>query len=210
MVTGINIVLIGPMASGKSTLAETMAKMGVFRIRSYTTRPRRFWQPEDDEYEYCTDEEFELIKDLYGMAAVQSYSSASGETWKYGISPNDFDQIERTDSGCIVRDTVSILDPKGYIEIRERIPNTFGVLLDIPSNFRRDRALCRGDNFDEINRRFLADEESFAWINEHVQDVCHMRIRKIREPRTEASRILSIANKFREDSWNEHITSKES
>lgn len=209
MVTGVNVVLIGPMASGKTTLAKALSGLGMTHIRSYTTRPRRVNESESQEYEFCTDSEFEIIKKLYGMVAVRSYLTASGETWKYGISPNDFDQIELTQFGYVVKDTVSILDPDGYLEIRERIPNTFGVLLDIPEWIRRDRTSARGDDADEVNRRFLADEESFAWINEHVEDVCSMRIRKIRDPYTEASRILSIVKKFREDSWKENHPNKE-
>jgi len=180
----VNIVLIGPSASGKTTLARALEDIGVRRIRSYTTRPRRPQEGARADYEFVSDWEFESLRQSRSMSVVREYRVASGDVWKYGVSLKDFDD------DISPADTVCILDAEGYLELRTIVPRVFGVLLDIPEEVRERRIIARGDDREESRRRLHADEKAFSWITEHADDVCSMVIHEIESPESEARRVL--------------------
>ena len=163
----VNIVLVGPSASGKSTLAEALTRLGVKRIRSYTTRPRRPGEEGSCDYEFVSDSEFEHISEKHGMSVVREYRVATGDVWKYGISMGSFNNPED-------KATVCILDPEGYEELKTLVPKVFGVLLDIPKDVRMERAMARGDDMAETRRRFHADDEAFSAIMADADGSCAM------------------------------------
>lgn len=179
-----NIVLIGPSASGKTTLARALEDLGVRRIRSYTTRPRRPQEGTRADYEFVSDWEFESLRQSRSMSVVREYRVASGDVWKYGVSLRDFDD------GISPADTVCILDAEGYMELRSIVPRVFGVLLDVPEDVRERRIIARGDDREESRRRLHADEKAFSWITEHAADACSMVIREVESPDDEARGIL--------------------
>lgn len=198
--TSVNVALIGGMASGKTTLMHELEKLSYFHVRSYTTRPKRI-EELDTDYEFCTDSEFTATELWEGMIAKRSYQVPDGSVWKYGLCPMDFDQITVRPDDIQICDTVCIVDPKGYLELRELIPNVFGVLLEIPENVRIKRALHRGDDKNEILRRIMSDRKDFEWIYEHVDEVCSMQIQYSRPPEEESNRIDEFVHQFKTKPW---------
>lgn len=186
------IVLLGPSASGKSSIADYLCDCyGFRRVKAYTTRP-----PRDD-----TDEEYNFIDDAYADAMKReivgdrTYETAYGP-WRYFFS--DFDFAEDVNS-------VVIMPPDVFREIKGIIPNVFAVYLDIDEGERMRRLLIRGDDYGEILRRIEADKRDFADIHEHYKDICDLRSRglfikegalQVRNPAQEADRILTYLRGF--------------
>nr|DAR84289.1 MAG TPA: Guanylate kinase [Caudoviricetes sp.] len=186
------IILIGASASGKTSIADYLCDTyGFRRVRAYTTRP-----PRD-----ITDEEYNFIDDVYADAIKNEivgnrvyYTAAN--SWRYFFS--DFDFAENVNS-------VAIMPPDVYSEIKDIIPNAFAVYLDIDEGERMRRLLIRGDDYNEILRRMESDKRDFKYISEHYKDICDLRSRgmyvkkgvlKMRTPAQEADRILTYLRGF--------------
>ena len=66
------------------------------------------------------------------------------------------------------RDTVTILDPSSFEYLAPEIgESVFGVFLDAPEDLCKLRALARGDDPKEVNRRIESDREDFAELRNH-------------------------------------------
>ena len=147
-----DIFLIGPMGSGKTTIANELAKNGFDKTRAITTRPKRPNEP-DDEYFFTDNEGFKSAVIWDDVRAIRVYSTKFG-IWRYGISMKEFQQD---------RDTVTILDPSSFEYLAPDIgESVFGVFLDAPEDLCKLRALARGDDPKEVDRRIKSDREDFA------------------------------------------------
>ena len=62
------------------------------------------------------------------------------------------------------------------------------------------RCLYRaGYDPDEVQRREEADEEQFAWMDQHYQDFCDLAIRQVVSPEEDVQRILRYLRAFNAD-----------
>lgn len=175
-----HILMVGAGGSGKDTLALELQRRGYFRTCSWTTRPMRKGESQGDPYVFVKDDEFQYLQDNDLTVAVREYHTVHG-LWKYGVNIQDI--LENPDS-------VTVIDPKGYKELRSRVPNTFGVFLDIPDDIRRMSMTVRGDDPTEIDRRMTADAGDFLESRTNFQDLYNMRIRERRPPVEEVNRIM--------------------
>lgn len=147
-----DIFLIGPMGSGKTTIANELVKNGFYKTRAITTRPKRP-NESDDEYLFTDNEGFKSAVIWDDIRAIRVYSTKFG-IWRYGISMNEFHQD---------RDTVTILDPSSFEYLAPDIgESVFGVFLDAPEDICQMRVLARGDDPKEVDRRIESDREDFA------------------------------------------------
>lgn len=147
-----DIFLIGPMGSGKTTIANELVKNGFYKTRAITTRPKRP-NESDDEYLFTDNEGFKSAVIWDDIRAIRVYSTKFG-IWRYGISMNEFQQD---------RDTVTVLDPSSFEYLAPDIgESVFGVFLDAPEDICQMRVLARGDDPKEVNRRIESDREDFA------------------------------------------------
>lgn len=147
-----DIFLIGPMGSGKTTIANELVKNGFYKTRAITTRPKRPNEP-DDEYFFTDDAGFKSAVIWDDIRAIRVYSTKLG-IWRYGISIKEFQQD---------RDTVTILDPSSFEYLAPDIgESVFGVFLDAPEDICQMRVLARGDDPKEVDRRIESDREDFA------------------------------------------------
>ena len=149
---GKNIVITGPMASGKTTLARFIELHGYKRIITYTTRPPRDNEINLIDYNFISKGDFMLKIDAGFFAEYTHYDTVFG-CWYYGSATKDYYQN---------KGTVIILDPRGVLSLK--IPS-YVVWLDLPKELLIKRALERGDAEEEVNRRIEVDENNFNELN---------------------------------------------
>ena len=181
----IHIIIIGPSGSGKTTLQHALMHQGWHAVNSYTTRPMRITESENDPYHFVDDREFDSLLDDGDLGLVRSYRVANGETWRYGFPIAD---LRKTDL------SVSVIDPDGYLELKDMVDEIFGIYMDIPDDVREYRLLSRGDRVEEIYRRMRADERDFDFIAHNFKTVCNLRVAQIRPPAIEAERVIKYVN----------------
>lgn len=187
------IVLLGPSGSGKNAIAAYLCDHYGFRhVKAYTTRPIRN-ATDALEYNFITNVDADNMKNE--IVGDRTYTTTKGK-WRYFFS--DFDFAEDVNS-------VVIMPPDVYREIKGLIPNVFVVYLDIDGGERMRRLLIRGDDYNEIIRRIESDKRDFMDIHEHYKDVCDLRSRglfmkddelRVRTPGQEADRILTYLRGF--------------
>lgn len=157
-----HIVLLGKQGSGKTSIAKELECRGFKRVIAMTTRPPREDEENGVDYWFVDDAEFD--HSLNDLVAIRSYQTIFG-TWRYGVNLNDINADD---------DTVTILDPTGYLNIKDRITDRFGVYLHIDADIRYQRLLLRGDDPDEIDRRERDDAAQFDTLEEHLTDVLEL------------------------------------
>lgn len=173
-----HIILLGKQGAGKSTIANALADIGFTKVVSTTTRPPRPNEENGFDYWFVDDAIFDSCKE--DMVAVREYQTVQG-LWRYGVDLKDINADG---------DTVTILDPDGYLEIKDRIKDRFAIYMDLPVDIRMGRLLMRGDNPKEIERRERDDADKFAWLDDHYRDVCDLAIRQIASVEDDVRRIL--------------------
>lgn len=182
-----HIVLLGRQGSGKTTLSRELNGYGFRQVVSYTTRPPRSGEIDGTDYNFVDDYDFDYMAKIGELVALREYETIFG-LWKYGLRIGDINRPT---------DTVTIVDPKGFMEIRDSIEGRFTVFIDIPKDIRMARLLARGDYFKEIERREKSDDEQmFAYLDHNYQDLCDMRVAQIRPPRVEALRVMETLRAF--------------
>lgn len=194
-----HVILIGKQGSGKTTIAKALEERGFKRVVSATTRPPRDGEVDGQDYIFLTDAQWSNSEQFY--VAKRSYTTVYG-VWHYGILLDDIN------ADC---DTVTILDPTGYLEIRDKIQNCFAVFLDVDMDERFQRLLKRGDSVDEINRRERDDAEQFELLNLQFRNVCQYRSQEYetvgekviwRTPEEDARRIMRFVDMYDLDEIN--------
>lgn len=159
----MHVILLGRQGSGKTSIAHDLEKHGYRIVQSVTTRPPRPSQDEHQDYQFVNDDIFNSMNDhLY---AIREYNTTKG-VWRYGIDLNDINANE---------DNVTILDPEGFMEIRDKVQDRFAVYLDVPASIRINRVLTRGDDYDEVFRRETDDAPRFEILDKKFKDLCDLR-----------------------------------
>ncbi len=179
-----DIFLIGPMGSGKTTVANLLVEYGFNKTKGITTRPKRM-NESDNEYYFTDKTGFKAAVTWDDIRAVRTYATVNG-IWSYGIPFKEFQQD---------RDTVTIIDPITFRSLGPDIGDSvFGVFLDAPEDVCRMRAMARGDDPKEIERRILADHDDFCDLYDNIDEDLYKCIigRNIFEENIEPSRIANI------------------
>lgn len=157
-----HIILLGKQGSGKTSIAKELERRGIIRVIPMTTRPPRDGEENGVDYWFVNDAEFDAA--LNDLVAVRTYQTVFG-MWRYGVDLRDINADN---------DTVTILDPTGYLSIKGRIASRFGVYLHIDDNIRLQRVLLRGDDPYEVNRRERDDAAQFAVLEDRLTDVVEL------------------------------------
>lgn len=189
----IHVIIVGPSGAGKTTLQRCLVGFNFKAVNSYTTRPMRATETENDPYHFVDNREFDLLTDNGDLGLIRSYRVANGETWKYGFPVAD---LRNTDM------SVSVLDPSGYLEIRDMVDDIYGIYMDIRDDERKYRLITRGDRMDEIERRMESDREDFKYIHTHFQELFNLRIHAVRKTSEDAQRVIDYLNKYLETRKN--------
>ena len=168
---------------------------------------------------------FSAMAATFGCAQEQPEESSEPVVINTGIDPksvvfdwqtlyeNKLNDFKKSDAYSInsmfdLRDinadgpTVCILDPGGYLEIRDKISNRFTIYLDLPRDIRINRVLARGDDPEEVARREEDDDIMFGYLDERYQELCDLRIARERSIEDDVARIQRYLRAFNDGSIN--------
>jgi guanylate kinase len=142
----VKIIIVGPAASGKSTLAERMRRNGLVIGQLATTRPKR--NEHDDEYKFVSTKEVE-----HWQVKVE-YNG-----WLYALSYEEF-----------LTSDVFIVGPEMIRQIRNREPNRplIIIYLNIPEHIRYERLMKREMPGDSVIGRIGRDRADFANFTDYT------------------------------------------
>ena len=162
------IILIGKSTSGKDTVCNQLIKKGYKKLVTYTTRPIRKGEVQDQTYHFISEEDFNSYIVTGYFAEYRSYNTVNG-TWYYGSAVDDY---------CRKNDhTVVILSPSGLKQVMDNdfLKDERIISFYIYSNLKtiKKRLKQRGDNKEEAQRRIESDIEDFAGIESKVSKIIY-------------------------------------
>lgn len=146
------IVLFGKSGSGKTSAAKEMEKMGIKRLISYTTRPKRSGEKDGVEYHFVSEDQFFEMVD-HGRIAEITSRSVGGTDYYYGTAIENYGKSSPS---------VCVMDLNGIRTLRVMgIPHT-AVLMNVSNQFAMTRCFQRGDNPEETTKRLKLERMTFA------------------------------------------------
>ena len=183
--------LMGKSSSGKDTIFKEIKndeELNLKPIVSYTTRPKRTNETNGVEYFFINEKELKEFEQENKVIEKRVYHTVHGD-WYY-CTIND-EQIDLENNNYLLITTLeSYKSLKDYFGEEKVYP----LYVHVEDGVRLERALEReksqeNPNFNEICRRFLADNDDFSdknlsslsinkfYINEDLQD-CINNIKK--------------------------------
>ena len=139
------LCIIGPSASGKTSIGDELEKYGYQHIVGHTTRKPRPGEIEGKTYYYVTLDEFNKIKENNEFVEYRPYSSHWVGTTKQEV----LSKLKNTEA------LYSIVTFDGYLNLKKAFPNipidTLYINLDIETCIQRLKK--RDAPIDEIQRR---------------------------------------------------------
>ncbi len=157
-------LLMGKSTSGKDTVYKNLIadeELNLKKVVPYTTRPRRSGETDGVQYFFKTEEDYLALKAEGKIIEERTYHTNYGE-WRYftaddgqiDLSSGDYLVIGTLESYCYIRDYFG----------KEKVEP---LLIDVEARVRLQRAMHREEKqenprYDEMCRRFLADEEDFS------------------------------------------------
>lgn len=159
------IILCGKSAAGKDRICNELVKRGYPKIVTYTSRPMRKNEIQDQTYHFISREEFEQLIEAGFFAEWRSYDSVDGK-WYYGSSIDSYDTEE---------DNVIILNPEGFYQIKKYLNTDVIMSFYIYSNLEtiKNRLNKRGGNKEEAARRIESDLIDFKGFENEVDKVIY-------------------------------------
>ncbi len=144
------LIICGPSGSGKDFLQRELFKKGLLYSPKITTRPKRKFEVDGQDYYFMTNDDFDKIKNDGGIFTYQSFKIGE-EVWYYAITSENFDKNQ-----------LFIMTPHEINQIStESRKKCFIVYLDIDRQIRKNRVCRREDMNDSVERRFAADDIDF-------------------------------------------------
>ena len=139
----IKILIVGPAASGKTTLAKKLAGKRFKVAKLHTTRPKR--DENDDEY-------------YFTIPCAELAVSCVFNGWEYSLTKNQFY------SGDIF-----IVGPKMAQQMKDFFPEYrfLIIFLDVPESIRYERLIKREMPGDSVIARIGRDRADFANFTEY-------------------------------------------
>lgn len=143
----VKIIIVGPAASGKTTLAERMRRKGLLIGQLATTRPRR--NKQDDEYKYTNPDDI--------IDNCQFRVKFNG--WWYGLSIMEYKLCD-----------VFIVGPEMLRQIRilNEVAPLVVIYLNIPEHIRYERLMKRDMPGDSVIGRIGRDRADFANFTDYT------------------------------------------
>lgn len=160
-------VLMGKSATGKDTVFKRLIGMKDLALRTvvgYTTRPIRRGEANGKEYYFVSVEKWQTLQKENKVIESRTYHTVAGD-WHYFTV--DDGQIDLNGQDYLFISTLS-----GY----EQLKKFYGaevvlpLYIEVEDDQRLWRSICRErrqakPNYDEVCRRFLADQQDFSEEN---------------------------------------------
>ncbi|MBE5831558.1 MAG: guanylate kinase [Butyrivibrio sp.] len=157
-------LLMGKSTSGKDTIYNALIRneeLLLKKVVPYTTRPMRDGEKDGAEYFFKTEEAYLKLKEDKKIIEERTYHTNYGP-WRYFTA--DDGQIDLTSGNYLMIGTL-----ESYCYIRDYFgkEKVEPILIDVDAKIRLERAMKREERqehpkYDEMCRRFLADEEDFS------------------------------------------------
>ena len=167
------IIVMGVTASGKDTLLNRLVKLGVPRMVSCTTRPKRVGETEGVHYHFVDKDTFDDDLSNDRIIEHREYNVANGETWYYYFKKDEIDLSER--DYCCIADVKGTADLVNYFGRA----NTVVVWLNTPLDVCIERAIGRDGasvaTIKETCRRMVSDIEEFIESG-RAEELCDLGI----------------------------------
>ena len=159
------IVLLGKTSSGKDTVCNQLIQKGYKKLVTYTTRPMRPGEVQDETYHFISKEEFETLISKGFFAEYTSYNTVNG-VWYYGSAIDNYESD---------LDQIIILNPSGYEQILKNLNGGDITSFYIYSNIKtiKNRLKKRGDKKEEAERRIEADLADFKGLEDKVDHIVY-------------------------------------
>ncbi len=157
------IIILGKTCSGKNTVVDRLVeKYGYKCVVTYTTRPMRKGEIQDETYHFISEEEFLEKIDSEFFMEYKEYNTVHGK-WYYGSAKDDYDDSSNK---------VIILTPSGFedvlYQLRREKNITYNEIISIylyaNNKTILKRLKHRGDNKEEANRRIETDNTDFKGV----------------------------------------------
>jgi guanylate kinase len=149
------IVIIGKSCSGKTEFANALRLKGLRIGVANTSRPMRESETNGSSYHFCTKEDFKKLIKEDELAEHDKFNN-----WFYGLTKDEYEKSH-----------VLIQTPKGLLKLIDSVgrDNLIVIFTDTESSIRMKRAISRGDDPNEVERRYKTDEKDFRKF-EKLQD----------------------------------------
>lgn len=158
---------MGKSSSGKDTIYEELLsreELGLKPFIMYTTRPIRAKETDGVQYHFVTEETLRRMEKKGQVIELRSYDTIQG-VWYYFTADGDGMDMEHQDYLAL-----------GTLESYEKVKAYYGeekvipVYIETEDGKRLERAIKRekkqeSPNFEEVCRRFLADQQDFSEEN---------------------------------------------
>ena len=161
-------VVVGKSGVGKDTIINNYLKKNdnITKVTQYTTRPMRLNEVNGKEYNFISDEEFDMLLSKNKFCCVEKYQVANGVTWKYAVKIDDLKKYDN----CILT-----CNPKSIVKLNLLFNWCELTVIEIKAELikRVERYLKRDnytmENVNELVRRFIKDEEDFINVMPKVK-----------------------------------------
>ena len=158
------IILVAESNAGKDTTLNAFVDMyDVKKVVSHTSRPMRSYEKEGVDYHFISREQFiQMEKDGLFIESRHYNTIQDGQdtVWYYGVAKSEINLEEAS--------SIIIVDLHGLGELEDYFgkESIISFYLDVDEGVRMNRALNRGDNKEEVIRRFEDDRIKFELARE--------------------------------------------
>ncbi len=141
------LMIIGPSAVGKDTMINRLkAKYPnvIYKLPSYTTRPRREGEVDGMDYYFVTKEEFFKLRDNGELFGIQEYNN----NWYASNKKRLEESLENKEKITILNYNIETAN-----DVKDEIPFYFVAVLPPSEKALKERLIKRKTKAEEIERR---------------------------------------------------------
>lgn len=147
------VIILGKSGIGKTNLQNMLSDI-IEPYKLYTTRPKR--KENEDGYIFVSDDEFDKLEREHKIKYSKNYTVYNGDIWKYGIDGSKLKPHEKYSLAISPEMCYYFL---GTRSLKENIMIIY--LVGTNKEQLYSRSINRGDEEEEIERRYISDEEQF-------------------------------------------------
>ena len=154
------LMIIGPSAVGKDTMINRLKKKFpkvIYKLPSYTTRPKRNGEIEGVDYYFVTKEEFSKLKNEGKLFGIQEYN-------------NNFYASNKSKLQEALKNKAKVIILNYNIEtanaVKDELEFNYLAILPPSESALRERLIKRGTKAEEMEKRMQKSIKEIQLINE--------------------------------------------